>query len=83
MYLQNRALGESKIVFLKIGPVAMQLRPLNVKMILVSQTQKILRVFVCVNGNKSLTEVLVKPLPVQKSICLLIRPFHYPENKGN
>ena len=36
-----------------------------------------------VNCNKYLTDVLVKPLPVQKSICLLIRPFIHPENKGN
>ena len=35
------------------------------------------------NCNKSLTHVLVKPLPVQKSICLLIRPFNHPENIGN
>ena len=34
------------------------------------------------NCNKCLTDVLVKPLPVQKSICLLMRPFNHPENKG-
>ena len=36
-----------------------------------------------VNCNKCLTEVHVKPLPVQKSICLLMPPFNHPENKGN
>ena len=36
-----------------------------------------------VNCNKCLTDVRVKPLPVQKSICLLMRPFDHPENKGN
>ena len=36
-----------------------------------------------VNCNTSLTHVLVKLLPVQKSICLLIRPFNHPENIGN
>ena len=36
-----------------------------------------------VNCNKSLTDVLVKPLPVQKSICLLILLLNHPENKGN
>ena len=35
------------------------------------------------NCNKCLIDVHVKPLPVQKSICLLIRPFNHPENKGN
>ena len=35
------------------------------------------------NCNKSQIDVLVKPLPVQKSICLLIRSFNHPENKGN
>ena len=35
------------------------------------------------NCNKSPTDVLVKPLSVQKSICLLIRPFNHPENKVN
>ena len=35
------------------------------------------------NCNKCLTDVHVKPLPVQKSICLLMRPFNHPENKGN
>ena len=34
-----------------------------------------------VNCNNSLTDVLVKPLHVQKSICLLIRPLNHPENK--
>ena len=33
--------------------------------------------------NKCLTGVLVKPLSVQKSICLVMRPFNHPENKGN
>ena len=36
-----------------------------------------------VNCNKCLTDVHVKPLPVQKSICLLMRPFNHPGNKGN
>ena len=36
-----------------------------------------------VNCNKCLTDVHVKPFPVQKSICLLMRPFNHPENKGN
>ena len=36
-----------------------------------------------VNCNESHTDVLLKPLPVQKSIFLLIRPFNHPENKGN
>ena len=35
------------------------------------------------NCNKSQTDVLVKPLPVQKSICLLIRPLNHLENKVN
>ena len=35
------------------------------------------------NCNKCLTDVHVKPLPVQKSICLLMRTFNHPENKGN
>ena len=35
-----------------------------------------------VNCNTCLTDVHVKPLPVQKSICLLMRPFNHPENKG-
>ena len=34
------------------------------------------------NCNKCLTDVNVKPLPVQKSICQLMRPFNHPENKG-
>ena len=36
-----------------------------------------------VNCNKCLTDVHVKPLPVQKSIYLLMLPFNHPENKGN
>ena len=36
-----------------------------------------------VNCNKSLTDVLVKPLPIQKSTCLIIRQFNNPENKAN
>ena len=36
-----------------------------------------------VNCNKSLTDALVKPLPVQKSICLLIQPFNHPDNIDN
>ena len=36
-----------------------------------------------VNCNKSLTHVIVKPLPEQKSICLLSRPFNHPENIGD
>ena len=35
------------------------------------------------NCNKCLTDFLVKPLPVQKSICLQMQPFNHPENKGN
>ena len=34
-----------------------------------------------VNCNKCLTDVLVKPLPVQKSICLLMRQFNHPDIK--
>ena len=36
-----------------------------------------------VNCNISLKDDLVKPLLVQKSVCLQIRPLNYPENKGN
>ena len=36
-----------------------------------------------VNCNKYLTDVHVKRLPVQKSICLLMRPLNHSENKGN
>ena len=35
------------------------------------------------NCNKCLTDIHVKPLPVQKSICLLMRQFNHLENKGN
>ena len=35
------------------------------------------------NCNKCPTDVLIKPLPVQKLIYLLMRPFNHPENKGN
>ena len=35
------------------------------------------------NCYKSQKDVLVKPLPVQKSICLLIQLFNHPENQGN
>ena len=37
----------------------------------------------CVNCNKSLTDMLVKPLPVQKLTCLIIRHFSNLENKTN
>ena len=37
----------------------------------------------CVNCNDSPKNVLVKPLPVHKSICLLIQPLNHPDNKGN
>ena len=36
-----------------------------------------------VSCNKSLTDGLVKPLPVQKSTCLIIQRFNNPENKAN
>ena len=36
-----------------------------------------------VNCNKCRTDVYVKPLPVQKSIRLLMRPFNHPDNKGD
>ena len=36
-----------------------------------------------VNCNKSLTDVLEKPLPVQNSTCLIIRHFNNPEKKSN
>ena len=36
-----------------------------------------------VNCNKFVTDILVKPLLVQKSICLLIRLFNHSENKGD
>ena len=36
-----------------------------------------------VNCNKSLTYVLVKPLPVQKSTFLIIRQFNNLENNAN
>ena len=35
------------------------------------------------NCNTCLTDVHVKPFPVQKSICLLMQPFNHPENKGD
>ena len=35
------------------------------------------------NCNNCLTDVHVKPLPVQKSICLLMRLFNHPEDIGN
>ena len=35
------------------------------------------------NCNKCLKDVHVKPLPVQKSICLLMRPFNHPDNTSN
>ena len=36
-----------------------------------------------VNCDKSLTDVLIKPLPVQKSTCLIIRLFNNLENNAN
>ena len=36
-----------------------------------------------VNCNRSLKHDLVKPLLVQKSVCLQIRPLNHQENKGN
>ena len=35
-----------------------------------------------VNCNKYLTDFVIKPLFVQKSLCLLMWPFNHPENKG-
>ena len=46
-------------------------------MFLIFQNQNVLGVVVCV------TDVSVKPFPVQNSICLLIRPFNHPDNIGN
>ena len=121
VYLKNRALQESKVVFLEIGRIIMQFRPQNVilwnrrngfkndwakaaclQMKYFLWTDFIVTLIHCVtykdashfwkpqhirtfrvNCNTSLTDVLVKPLPVQKSICLLIRPFNYSENIGN
>ena len=35
------------------------------------------------NCNRSIKHDLVKPLLVQKSVCLQIRPLNHQENKGN
>ena len=39
--------------------------------------------FFRVNCNRSLKDYLVKPLLVQKSVCLLTRQMNHPDNKGN
>ena len=46
------------------------------------QNQNVFEVFVWIL-TKSLTDVLEKPLTVQKSICLLIELFNHPENNEN
>ena len=51
-------------------------------MFFIFQNQNLFEVFVWI-VTKSLTDVLVKPLTVQKSICLLIVLFNHPENNGN